>query len=88
MPYVEIYKLKNDGSQDILAVCRLEEGAGEVVCESANPVFTDNLKREGIKDYSGSGKERLFPYDGRKFLEQLKFHFRSAYLSASDVIEK
>lgn len=88
MPYVEIYKLKNDGSQDVLAVCRLKEDAKEVTCESASPVFLENLEREGIKDYSAPNGKRLFFPDGRKFLEQLKFNFNSAYLSASDVKTK
>lgn len=86
MPYVNIYKLDNDGSQRILAVCRLQNN--EVVCESGNEVFTDNLGKDGIADYSSPEKKRLFFRDGRRFLEQLKFNFSSAYLSASDIIEK
>lgn len=85
---VKIYKLNNNGSQDILATCRLLEEGGSVNCESANAIFVQNLKRDGIKDYSSSGEKRLFFPNGRKFLEQLKFNFNSAYLSASDVIKE
>lgn len=84
MPHVTIYRLKNDGSEEIVAVCRLQDD--RVVCESDNDIFVENLKRDGIIDYSSLEKKRLFFSDGRKFLEQLKFNFKSAYLIASDII--
>jgi hypothetical protein len=68
-----------------MAVFRLKKN--EAVCESSNEVFVENLKRDGIIDYSSSENKRLFFSDGRKFLEQLKFNFRSAYLSSSGIID-
>ena len=84
MEYIEIYKLQNDGSQKVLAVCKLVEG--EVVCEGEE-VFVQNLKNEGIFDYKSQSqpREKLFPKDGRKFLEQLRFNFKSGYLNASEI---
>jgi len=84
MKFVEIYKLKNDGNQEIIGICRL--GAdGIVVCEG-DTIFCDNLRRDGIIDYSSDGfRMRLFPKDGIKFLENLKFAFRSGYLVATEV---
>lgn len=83
MPKVEIYKLNNDGSQSVLATCRLI--GNEVVCDG-DEVFVDNLKNEGIIDYSSEKKEKIYLKDGRKFLEQLKYNFKSGYLNASDVL--
>mgnify|MGYP001576436419 CR=1 FL=1 len=87
MKYVEFYKLNNDGSQTMIAVCSLN-GEGLVECEG-NENLVENLKAEGIKNYADeSGDSRLFFKDGLKFLEQLKFNFKSGYLNASDVLEK
>ena len=83
MKYVEFYKLQNDGSQKIIAVCRLNEG-GLVEC-NGDPVFAGNLMRDGIKDYSSPEKPTLFFKDGLKFLEQLKFNFTFGYLNSSEV---
>lgn len=86
MKYVEFYKLQNDGSQKIIAICRLNE-SGQVECDG-DVVFVGNFEREGIKDYSSQEKPPLFFKDGLKFLEQLKFNFTSGYLNASEVMEK
>lgn len=85
MTYVNVYRLKSDGSEENIAVCRLQDGS--VICESDNDIFIENLKQEGIIDYSSHEKRHLFFSDGRKFLEQLKFNFNSAYLLASEIIE-
>jgi hypothetical protein len=68
MPFVEIYKLQNDGSQKIIATCRL---VGDVVECEGDGVFVNNLSKEGIYNYSAPEKSMLFPKDGMKFLEQL-----------------
>ena len=86
MKFVEIYKLQNDGSQKIIAVCKLAEDGG-VECDGEK-TFVDNLKQEGIRDYSKSAGEKLFPKDGLRFLEELRFNFRSGYLNASEVKEE
>lgn len=86
MPYANICRLKSDGSEEIIAACHIQEEG--VVCESKNDIFIEKLKCDGIIDYSSPEKKHLFFPDGRKFLEQLKFNFKSAYLFASDIIEK
>lgn len=85
MSFVEIYKLENNGDQRVIAVCRLvPEG---VTCEG-DAVFVKNLEEGGVRDYSDSvGERKSFPSDGMKFLENLKYAFKSGYLSATDVLE-
>ena len=84
--YVEIYKLKNDGSQQIIVVYKLVDNK---VIGEGDQDFISNLEQTGIIDYADtSSEQRLFSKDGLRFLEQLKFNFKSAYLSASDIKEK
>lgn len=86
MKYIEIYKLKNDGTQEIIAICSLKEN--KVVCQG-DENFVKSLEEDGILDYSSSSSfKKLFPKDGLKFLEQLKFNFKSGYLNASDIKDK
>lgn len=83
MKFVEIYKIQNDGSRQMIAVCKL---VGEkVICEG-NGVFVENLEREGIFDHS-SPPQKIFPRDGINFLEELRFTFKSGYLNASEIKE-
>ena len=84
MSYVEIYRLQNNGDQTIIATCRLIDNV--VVC-SGDEVFVNNLNQEGIYDYNSRSKQKIFPKDGQKFLENLKYAFKSGYLSATDVQE-
>ena len=85
MKFVEIYKLQNNGNQKIIAVCHLVSDS--VVCEG-DQVFLDNLNRRGIKDYLQLVDQKLFPKDGLRFLENLKYAFKSGYLNASEIKEK
>jgi len=82
MPTVQIYKLENNGNQTIIATCHLDND--EVVC-TGDLVFIENLTRDGIRDYNSSPRQKLYPKDGKKFLENLKFAFRSGYLAATDI---
>lgn len=85
MKKVEILKLQNDGSQKIIATCKL---IGEkVICEGQEELVND-LSSNGIINYSDQGAEKLYPQDGLLFLEQLKFNFKSGYLNATDIIEE
>ena len=85
MYFVEIYKLQNDGEQKLFATCRLVDG--KVRCDG-DPGLIDALERGGIKDYSDPKLlDTLYPKDGIKFLEGLKFALRSAYLAATEVKE-
>lgn len=85
MAKVELYKLNNDGTQSIVLICSLDEGS-VVVCEGDQNLIR-SLKGRGIFDYSTPEKRVLHFSDGRMFLEQLKFNFKSGYLNASDVLE-
>lgn len=83
MKFVEIYKIQNDGTQRVIAVCKLVSEA--VVCEGEKPLI-ENLER-GILDDSKDALKKLFPKDGISFLERLPFVFTSGYLNASEVKE-
>lgn len=86
MQYVEIYKLNNDGSQEIVVIYKILNG--KAVGEG-DKNFINNLLQTGIIDYTNtSSEQRLFPKDGLHFLEQLKFNFKSAYLSATGIKNK
>jgi len=85
MKFVEIYTLQNDGSQTIIAICKLIDGV--VVCDGDDN-FVRNLNTEGIFNYSAPHKQILFPKDGIHFLEQLQFNFKNGYLNASAIKEE
>lgn len=83
MYFVEIYKLDNNGNQNIIAMCKLADGE-TALCEG-DDVFVKNLTQNGIYDYSVEPRQKLFPKDGKKFLENLKYAFKSGYLVATEV---
>ena len=85
MAKVEILKLNNDGTQKVIAVCSLK--GEEVVC-TGDEEFVLSLSEQGIEDYTASPPRKIFPKDGRIFLEQLKFNFKSGYLNATEVKEE
>ncbi len=82
--YVQIYKLQNDGTQKAVAICSLIDD--KVVCEGEK-FLVAALSFNGIYDYSSPERVKLYPKDGMKFLENLKFNFKSGYLNASEVIK-
>ena len=84
MAKVEIYRLNNDGTQKVIATCRLDNNL--VVCDGEEP-FLDYLSKEGIKNYSVMPPVKISLKDGKLFLEQLKNNFKSGYLNASEIIE-
>lgn len=86
MKIVQIYKLQNNGAQKVIATCKLTDSG--VVCDG-NPIFIKNLEKDGVRDYSSADLKanKLFPKDGIKFLENLKFAFKSGYLVATDIQE-
>lgn len=85
MKKVIIYKLKAEGTQEEIVTCTLEVDG--TVKLSGQENFVKNLERSGIVDYEAPDGAMLFPKDGLRFLEQLKFNFKSGYLNATDVIE-
>ena len=85
MKFVKIYKLENNGEQKVIVTCSLTDDG--VICEG-DKVFIQNLEKGGISDYSNEALgANLFPKDGIKFLENLKFAFKSGYLVATDIQE-
>lgn len=85
MKFVEIYKIQNDGSQKIIATCKL---VGESVLCEGDELFIGNLEKEGISDYLSKAPKKLFTKDGVAFLENLQFAFKSGYLVASEIKEE
>ena len=88
--FVDLYELDKYKHQKKVATFKFsEETLGTVQIEGAtdHPAI-DNIVREGILDYKFARPGRLYPYDGMSFLENLKYCFRSGYLSATDVQQK
>lgn len=83
--YVEIYKLEKDGTQRKIAACYLYPGSSKVECKGEKWLVSA-LSNKGIRNYLQGKKEKVFPKDGIKFLENLKNHFKSGYLNATDVL--
>lgn len=81
---VEIYKLNNQGKQELVAECKLVNELVECLGEEQ---FLKFLNEDGIRDYTQNPPRQLFPKDGHKFLEQLKYNFKSGYLSATDILD-
>jgi len=82
MPKIEIYKLGNSCKQELIATCTLASDGVEITGEEN---FVMALKNTGIADYTDNQMGILFPKDGQKFLDQLKFNFRSGYLLTHEV---
>ena len=85
MAKVEIYKLNDDGSQSVIATCRLVNN--KVVCYGYKSL-DDYLSNVGIYDYSTTPPQQIFPSHGSKFLQQLKYNFSSGYFNATEVIDE
>lgn len=90
MYFVDLYELDKSKHQKKVATFKFsEETFGSVQTEGeANHPAIDSITREGILDFKFSRPGRLYPYDGMSFLENLKYNFRSGYLSATDVQQK
>lgn len=84
MARVEIYRLRRGGLQDTIATCRLRDD-GVVVCEG-DPRIVRRLTESGILDRTVKPPERVFPQGGRRFLKALNSHFKSGYLTASEIL--
>lgn len=85
--FVELFELDRDANQKKIATFKLLDGESSVVeidGDHEHPVI-EGIKGEGIFDYKYARPGKLYPYDGINFLENLKYHFRSGYLLATDV---
>ncbi|QQG42150.1 MAG: hypothetical protein HYV90_02440 [Candidatus Woesebacteria bacterium] len=85
MAKVLIYKLENDGSQKVICTCVLENNS--VKCDGDSGLVA-NLNSEGIINYAAETPEKVFPKDGKIFLENLSQNFNSGYFNATDIIEE
>lgn len=88
--FVELFELDREAQQKKIATFKLAAEEGRVVeieGDERHPVL-QGIKFEGIFDYKYARPGKLYPYDGIKFLDNLKYHFRSGYLLATDVKEK
>ena len=84
---MELYELDRDANQKKIATFKLldgESGVVEIEGENNHSVL-EGIKWEGIFDYKYARPGKLYPHDGMSFLENLKYHFRSGYLLATDV---
>ncbi|OGN01154.1 MAG: hypothetical protein A3I26_01315 [Candidatus Yanofskybacteria bacterium RIFCSPLOWO2_02_FULL_43_10] len=85
--YVELFEIDRNEQQKKIATFRLLDEDGSVVeieGDHHHPII-EGVMGEGIFDYKYARPGKLYPYDGMNFLENLKYHFRSGYLLATDV---
>ena len=85
--FVELFELDRDAQQKKIATFKLAEEEGRIVeidGDHNHPVV-ESILGEGIFDYKYARPGKLYPYDGMNFLENLRYHFRSGYLLATDV---
>lgn len=88
--FVELFELDKNAKQKKIATFKLleEEGKTVEIDGDCHHPIVENILGEGIFDYKNAVPGKLYPYDGINFLENLKYHFRSGYLSATDVQKK
>jgi hypothetical protein len=88
--FVELFELGRDAQQKKIATFKLSGDGGntvEIDGDQEHPVV-EGIKGDGIFDYKNARPGKLYPHDGMSFLENLKYHFRSGYLLATDVKKK
>ncbi len=87
--FVELFELDHDANQKKIATFKLIEESGVVEIDGDHEhAIIKGIQWEGIFDYKYARPGKLHLYDGMKFLENLKYHFRSGYLLATDVEKK
>lgn len=88
--FVDLYELDQNAKQRKIATFLMNEDEPdrvEIDGDHSHPVL-ENIRGEGIFDYKNARPGKLYPYDGIRFLENLKYYFRSGYLLATDVQKK
>jgi len=87
--FVELFELDQNANQKKIATFKLSDESDVVQIDGDHDHrVIVNIKGEGIFDYKYARPRKLYPYDGMNFLENLKYHFRSGYLLATDVKEQ
>lgn len=74
-PVVKVMALDATSSPEVVCVVRLRDGRAV-----AHPDSFPEWETEGVLGRSQSG--RVFPGDGQRFLDELPYAYRSAYLWA------
>ncbi len=75
-PCVKVFGLDSTGEVVLLCTVRLQAGAAVYDPPSSFPEWEE----EGVLGRSSSGQ--VYPQDGQRFLDELPYAFRSAYLWA------
>lgn len=86
MKIVRVYKTLNNGEQQALAECKLNED--NIVACTGDADFVNFLTKEGIKNYSSIDPMTLYAKDGLIFLSNLKFNYKSGYIDATEVMDE
>jgi len=82
MRKINIKKLQNDGSTSIFGTFSLDSNG--VVSYIGNEIFWENVQLEGVYVIKNGEAQTFFPKDGKMFFDNLKYHFKSAYLFAEE----
>ena len=84
MKKVIIYRLNNAGDQEEVVICTLGDD-NKVIFSGQDKDLIEEIKN-GIKNYNAKN-EYVIPSQGELFLNELKYNFRTPYLSATDVMD-
>lgn len=75
---VRLRRLDETAEPRDVTVVRMDTVTRSAVCD--HTVLMDSWKEQGIVGRADQG--RVYPHDGQKFLDELPFAYRSAYLWA------
>lgn len=79
MSQIEIYRLKNDGTQEVLATGKLI-GNNHLELQG-DSIFVEQLTKNGVLDRSVRPPVRVFPDEGARFIKALKQDLHSGYIT-------
>lgn len=88
--YVELFEIVGGSELKKIASFNYEEGTDDsikVEVECQHPAI-ESIMNEGIYDHKESKPGKLYLSDGLRFLENLKYNFKSDGLMATDVQKK
>ena len=88
--FVELFEVIGGNELKKIASFNYDEestGAVSVEVECRHPAI-ESIMNEGIYDYKEAKPDKLYPGDGIRFLENLKYNFKSNGLMATDVQKK
>lgn len=88
--YVELFEVIGGSELKKIATFNCEEesnGSVSVEVECQHPAV-ESIMSEGIYDHKEAKPGKLYPTDGMRFLENLKYNFKTDGLMATDVQKK